>query len=88
MLLDIKAPVRPGGSPVRYSLSAARLQDAVAPEPAGWSERGNGGPLATVMLLMSFAVAGLGYGGYWIMIRGRRVAGQGQQTLSAITGND
>ena len=40
------------------------------------------------MLLMSFAVAGLGYGGYWIMIRGRRVAGQGQQALSAITGND
>jgi hypothetical protein len=60
----------------------------VAPEPTGWSERGNGGSFATVMLLMSFAVAGLGYGGYCIMIRGRRVVGQGQQALSAITGND
>jgi hypothetical protein len=64
----------------------------MAPEPAGWSERGNGGPalnaLATVMLLMSFVVAGLGYAGYRIMTRGQRVAGQGQQALSAISGND
>jgi hypothetical protein len=33
-------------------------------------------------------VAGLGYVGYRIMIRGHRVAGQGQQALSAIIGND
>jgi len=33
------------------------------------------------MLLMSFAVAGLGYGGYRIMTRGQRIAGQGQQAL-------
>ena len=53
---------------------------------------GNGGPalnaLATVMLLMSFAVAALGYLGYRFMTRGQRVQGQGQQALSAITGND
>jgi spermidine/putrescine transport system permease protein len=51
---------------------------------------GNGGPalnaLATVMLLMSFVVAGLGYLGYRIMTRGQRI--DGQQTLSALTGND
>jgi spermidine/putrescine transport system permease protein len=51
---------------------------------------GNGGPalnaLATVMLLMSFVVAGLGYLGYRIMNRGQRVSGQ--QTLTAITGAD
>ncbi len=49
---------------------------------------GNGGPalnaLATVMLLMSFVVAGLGYLGYRIMTRGQRI--EGQQTLTAIAG--
>jgi spermidine/putrescine transport system permease protein len=49
---------------------------------------GNGGPalnaLATVMLLLSFVVAGLGYLGYRIMTRGQRV--DGQQALTAITG--
>ena len=64
----------------------------MAPEPAGWSGSGNGGPalnaLATAMLLMSFVVAGLGYVGYPVMSRGRRVAGPGQQALSAVTGND
>ena len=49
-------------------------------QPAGWSGSGNGGPalnaLATVMLLMSFVVAGLGHVGYRIMTRGQRVAGQ------------
>jgi spermidine/putrescine transport system permease protein len=49
---------------------------------------GNGGPalnaLATVMLLMSFVVAGLGYIGYRLMTRGQRVSGQ--QTLTAIAG--
>jgi spermidine/putrescine transport system permease protein len=49
---------------------------------------GNGGPalnaLATVMLLMSFVVAGLGYVGYRLMTRGQRVSGQ--QTLTAIAG--
>ena len=64
----------------------------MAPEPADWSESGNGGPaanvLATVMLLMSFVVARLGYAGYRIMTRGHRVAGQGEQALSAITGDD
>jgi len=49
---------------------------------------GNGGPalnaLATVMLLMSFVVAGLGYLGYRIMTRGQRV--DGQQALTAIAG--
>jgi len=51
---------------------------------------GNGGPalnaLATVMLVMSFVVAGLGYLGYRLMTRGQRI--DGQQALSAITGND
>ncbi len=49
---------------------------------------GNGGPalnaLATVMLLMSFVVAGLGYLGYRLMTRGQRVGGQ--QALTAIAG--
>ena len=38
--------------------------------------------------LTSFVVTGLGYAGYRIMTRGQRVAGQGQQALAAITGND
>jgi hypothetical protein len=37
---------------------------------------------------MSFVMAGLGYVGHPITTRGQRVAGQGQQALSAITGND
>jgi spermidine/putrescine transport system permease protein len=49
---------------------------------------GNGGPalnaLATVMLLMSFVVAGLGFLGYRLMTRGQRI--DGQQTLTAIAG--
>jgi len=49
---------------------------------------GNGGPalnaLATVMLLMSFVVAGLGFAGYRLMTRGQRI--DGQQTLAAIAG--
>jgi len=49
---------------------------------------GNGGPalnaLATVMLVMSFVVAGLGFLGYRIMTRGQRI--DGQQALTAITG--
>jgi ABC-type spermidine/putrescine transport system permease subunit II len=49
---------------------------------------GNGGPalnaLATVMLLLSFVAAGIGYVGYRIMTRGQRV--DGQQALTAITG--
>jgi len=49
---------------------------------------GNGGPalnaLATVMLLMSFVVAGLGYLGYRLLARGQRVGGQ--QALTAIAG--
>jgi spermidine/putrescine transport system permease protein len=49
---------------------------------------GNNGPalnaLATVMLLMSFVVAGLGYIGYRLMTRGQRIGGQ--QTLTAIAG--
>jgi spermidine/putrescine transport system permease protein len=49
---------------------------------------GNGGPalnaLATVMLLMSFVVAGLGYAGYRLMTRGQRI--DGQQALTAIAG--
>jgi spermidine/putrescine transport system permease protein len=49
---------------------------------------GNGGPalnaLATVMLLMSFVVAGLGFLGYRLMTRGQRI--DGQQALSAIAG--
>src|SRR5271165_5342538 len=51
---------------------------------------GNGGPalnaLATVMLLMSFVVAGLGFLGYRLMTRGQRV--DGQQALTAITGTE
>jgi spermidine/putrescine transport system permease protein len=53
---------------------------------------GNGGPalnaLATVMLLMSFVVAALGYLGYRIMTRGQRAMGQGQQALIAISGTE
>jgi spermidine/putrescine transport system permease protein len=49
---------------------------------------GNGGPalnaLATVMLLMSFIVAGLGFIGYRFMTRGQRDGGN--QALVAITG--
>jgi spermidine/putrescine transport system permease protein len=49
---------------------------------------GNGGPalnaLATVMLVMSFVVAGLGYLGYRVMTRGQRVGGQA--ALTAIAG--
>ena len=49
---------------------------------------GNGGPalnaLATVMLLLSFVVAGFGFLGYRIMTRGQRI--DGQQALTAITG--
>ncbi len=49
---------------------------------------GNGGPalnaLATVMLLMSFVVAGLGFLGYRLMTRGQRIGGQ--QALTAIAG--
>jgi len=51
---------------------------------------GNGGPalnaLATVMLVLSFLVAGLGYLGYRIMTRGQRI--DGQQALTAITGTE
>ncbi|HUD79906.1 MAG TPA: ABC transporter permease [Streptosporangiaceae bacterium] len=49
---------------------------------------GNGGPalnaLATVMLLLSFVVAGIGFLGYRLMTRGQRV--DGQQALTAIAG--
>jgi spermidine/putrescine transport system permease protein len=49
---------------------------------------GNGGPalnaLATVMLLMSFVVAGLGFLGYRLMTRGQRI--DGQAALTAIAG--
>jgi spermidine/putrescine transport system permease protein len=49
---------------------------------------GNGGPalnaLATVMLALSFVVAGLGYLGYRIMTRGQRIGGQ--LALTAIAG--
>ena len=49
---------------------------------------GNGGPalnaLATVMLLLSFVVATVGYVGYRLMTRGQRV--NGQDALTAITG--
>ncbi len=49
---------------------------------------GNGGPalnaLATVMLLLSFVAATLGYIGYRVMTRGQRI--DGQQALTAITG--
>jgi spermidine/putrescine transport system permease protein len=51
---------------------------------------GNGGPalnaLGTIMLAMSFIVAGLGYIGYRLMTRGQRI--DGKQTLSALTGSD
>jgi spermidine/putrescine transport system permease protein len=51
---------------------------------------GNGGPalnaLATVMLLLSFLVAGVGYLGYRLMTRGQRI--DGQQALTAITGTE
>lgn len=51
---------------------------------------GNGGPalnaLATVMLLLSFVVAALGYLGYRLMTRGQRV--NSQQALTAIAGAD
>jgi spermidine/putrescine transport system permease protein len=51
---------------------------------------GNGGPalnaLATIMLLMSFIVAGIGFVGYRLMSRGERVSGQ--QTLATIAGAD
>ncbi len=49
---------------------------------------GNGGPalnaLATVMLAMSFVVAGLGFIGYRLMTRGQRI--NGQQALTTIAG--
>jgi spermidine/putrescine transport system permease protein len=49
---------------------------------------GFGGPalnaLATVMLLMSFIVAGLGFLGYRLMTRGQRI--DGKQALTALTG--
>ena len=51
---------------------------------------GNGGPalnaLATIMLVMSFVVAGLGFVGYRLMTRGQRVSGQ--QTLATLAGAD
>jgi spermidine/putrescine transport system permease protein len=51
---------------------------------------GNGGPalnaLATVMLLMSFVVAGVGYLGYRLISRGQRV--DGQQALIAVAGGE
>jgi spermidine/putrescine transport system permease protein len=51
---------------------------------------GNNGPalnaLATVMLLMSFIVAILGFIGYRLMTRGQRI--DNRQTLTAITGSD
>jgi spermidine/putrescine transport system permease protein len=51
---------------------------------------GNGGPalnaLATVMLLMSFVVAGLGFLGYRLMTRGQRI--DGQAALTAIAGEE
>jgi spermidine/putrescine transport system permease protein len=51
---------------------------------------GNNGPalnaLATVMLLMSFIVASLGYFGYRLMTRGQRI--DGQQALVSIAGAD
>jgi ABC-type spermidine/putrescine transport system permease subunit II len=49
---------------------------------------GNNGPalnaLATVMLLMSFVVAGLGFVGYRLMTRGQRVSGQ--EALATLAG--
>lgn len=51
---------------------------------------GNGGPalnaLGTIMLVMSFAVASVGYLGYRWMTRGER--GDRQSALAAITGAD
>ena len=51
---------------------------------------GNGGPalnaLGTIMLVLSFAVAVIGYLGYRWMTRGERI--NGQQALTAITGGD
>jgi spermidine/putrescine transport system permease protein len=51
---------------------------------------GNGGPalnaLATIMLVMSFVVAGLGYLGYRWITRGQRI--DGQQALATIAGAD
>jgi spermidine/putrescine transport system permease protein len=51
---------------------------------------GNGGPalnaLATVMLVLSFLVAGLGFLGYRLMTIGQRIGGQ--QALTAITGTE
>lgn len=51
---------------------------------------GNNGPalnaLATIMLLMSFIVAALGYLGYRLMTRGQRI--DGQQALVSIVGAD
>jgi spermidine/putrescine transport system permease protein len=51
---------------------------------------GNGGPalnaLATVMLLMSFVVAGVGFLGYRLISRGQRV--DGQQALIAVAGGE
>ncbi len=51
---------------------------------------GNGQPalnaLGTIMLLMSFVVAGLGFLGYRLMTRGQRI--DGQQALASIAGAD
>jgi hypothetical protein len=51
---------------------------------------GNGGPalnaLATIMLVMSFVVAGLGLIGYRLMTRGQRVPGQ--DALRTIAGGE
>ena len=51
---------------------------------------GNGGPalnaLGTIMLVLSFIVAALGYVGYRLMTRGQRI--DGKQALTAITGTD
>jgi len=51
---------------------------------------GNGGPalnaLATIMLVMSFVVAALGFLGYRLMTRGERI--DGQQALVTIAGGD
>jgi hypothetical protein len=51
---------------------------------------GNGGPalnaLGTIMLVMSFVVASIGYLGYRWMTRGERI--DNRQALAAITGAD
>jgi spermidine/putrescine transport system permease protein len=51
---------------------------------------GNGGPalnaLGTIMLAMSFIVAGLGYIGYRLLTRGQRI--DGKQAIAAITGTE